>query len=84
MKKNVIESGLNGLLNPQTPAHETPQEPKETGNYKIVCYNLRTDIVEKLDYIAYWDRKKKNAVINEALEAYIANWKPQVEKPKKF
>ena len=61
MKKNVIESGLNGLLNPQTPAQETPQEPKETGNYKIVCYNLRTDIVEKLDYIAYWDRKKKNA-----------------------
>lgn len=85
MKKDIIAGGLDGLLNPQnSTTQEQPKEPKQKGNYKIICSNIRTDLVEKLEYIAYWDRKKKNAVINEALEAYIAAWKPQQEKPKKL
>ena len=86
MKKDIIAGGINGLLQAPVSTPATPQEKpaKVTGNYKIICTNIRPELAEKLEYIAYWDRKKKNAVINEALEAYVANWNPQQEKPKKF
>lgn len=67
----------------QAPA-ATPQEPtKQRGNYKTVCYSIPTDVADKIRYIAYWDRKKLNAVVVEAFRAYCENWKPSTdEQPK--
>ena len=90
MKKNVT-AGLNGLLNSlpaQEPQQEqgTPATAKRGGKTcKIVSYSLTAELDEKMRYIAYYDRKKINAVVIEAFEAYIANWKPAPqEKPKKL
>ena len=91
MKKQVNE-GLEGLLNP-TPAKvstkakaqgttEAPEKVK--GDYKTVCYSIPPAVADKIKYIAYYDRRKLNAVVTEAFEAYIANWKPAQEKPKKL
>lgn len=88
-KNNIIEAGLNGLLTPtaQTPGPQDPaQEPEKVkGNYKTVCYSISPELADKIRYIAYWDRKKLNAVVTEALTAYCDAWKPATgEKPKKF
>lgn len=89
MKKNVT-AGLNGLLN-TVPAQEPKQEQAEPTvkrggkNCKVVSYSLTAELDEKMRYIAYFDRKKINAVVTEAFEAYIANWNPAPqEKPKKL
>ena len=91
MKKTVNER-LNGLLNP-TPAKVSPkakaqdntQEPEKVkGNYKTVCYSIAPDVADKIKYIAYYDRRKVNAVVTEAFEEYIAKWVPAQEKPKKL
>ena len=88
-KIDTIAAGLNGLLS--TPAASTPevqepeQAPKVKGNYKTVCYSIAPELADKIRYIAYWDRKKLNAVVSEALAAYCDSWKPSTgEKPKKF
>lgn len=79
MKKQAI-SGLDDLLTagPQ----ETQPEPKRA--YKTVCYSLDLELLEKINYIAYWDRRKVNAVVTDALTAYAANWQPKTEKFKPF
>lgn len=89
-KNNIIAAGLNGLLGPapaSTPeAHqEQPKQgEKQKGNYTTVCYSIPPEIAEKIRYIAYWDRKKINAVVVEAFTQYAENWKPAGESPKKF
>lgn len=87
MKKDKIAGGLNGLLTKPAPneeqATETPK--KKTGNYKTVCYSISPEVAEKIAYIAYYDRRRLNAVVTEAFEAYIKNWKPAPqEKPRKL
>lgn len=83
MKKTVIADGLNGILN-LTPDQE--QKPKkEKKEYISVCYSINPELAEKIRYIAYYDRKKINAVVNEAFEQYINSWTPAPqEKPKKL
>lgn len=95
-KKEMVMGGLSGLLTPtptpaptpayvEEPAQElTPKGRKKTDKGKIVCYNLNSDLVEKIKKIAYYERKKINEVITEALEAHIANWVPKVEEPPKL
>ncbi len=93
-KIDTIAAGLNGLLSAPAQPQETaptaaPQEPeqapKQKGNYKTVCYSIPPELAEKIRYIAYWDRKKLNAVVVEAFEQYAANWNPSTgEKPKTF
>ena len=89
-KNSIIEAGLNGLLAPASapvqPQEQPTQEPEKIkGNYKTVCYSISPDLAEKIRYIAYWDRKKLNAVVSEALTAYCEAWKPSTgEKPKKL
>ncbi len=92
-KNTIIAAGLNGLLGPaptSTPTPEARQEQpeqaaKQRGNYTTVCYSIPPEIAEKIRYIAYWDRKKLNAVVVEAFEQYAANWNPSTgEKPKTF
>lgn len=91
MKKN-IDTNLGTLLNPtptkaQAPAQETEQEPtteKVRGNYKTVSYSIPPETADKIRQIANWDRRKLNAVVTEAFEQYIANWKPLVGEPPKF
>jgi hypothetical protein len=92
-KNNIIAAGLNGILGPAT---ATPQAPTATaapdapkperikGNYKTVCYSIPPELAEKIRYIAYWDRKKLNAVVTEAFEMYCNAWAPAGEKPKKL
>lgn len=90
MKKVDITAGLDALLTQPTGKDQapaaTPQEPaKQRGNYKTVCYSIPTDIADKIRYIAYWDRKKLNAVVVEAFAAYCENWKPSTDaKPKQL
>ena len=87
-KNNIITAGLNGLLGPapaSTPdvRQEQAEKPaKQRGNYTTVCYSIPPEIAEKIRYIAYWDRKKINAVVVEAFEQYAAKWKPDGETPK--
>lgn len=91
-KKNaIIAAGLNGLLGPapaSTPEvrQEQPEQATKTkGNYKTVCYSIPPELADKIRYIAYWDRKKLNAVVVEAFTQYADNWKPATgEKPKKL
>lgn len=87
-KNTIIAAGLEGLLTP-TPAPANPQDQAEKperikGNYKTVCYSIPPDLADKIRYIAYWDRKKLNAVVAEAFAAYIANWKPADGRPEKL
>lgn len=58
------------------PAQASGVEPAPAGKnaYKAVCYNLHPDIIEQIKNIAYWDRRKANAVVTEALEQYIQTW----------
>ncbi len=92
-KTNTIAAGLEGLLStPAQPQGEThtaapqvpEQAPKKAGNYTTVCYSIPPEIAEKIRYIAYWDRKKINAVVVEAFTQYAENWKPAGGSPKKI
>lgn len=86
MKKNdIITGGLNGLLNPTDQAPVQGEPDKKTANAStVVCYRVPPEVADKIRYIAYYDRKKINAVVNEALAAYIENWEPAKEKPRKL
>ena len=50
----------------------------------MVCYRVPPEVADKIKYIAYYDRKKINAVVVEALTAYIDGWNPATEKPRKI
>lgn len=89
-KNTIINAGLNGLLAPaRSPEGQTapadPVEEQAKKPYKTVCYSIPADLAEKIRYIAYWDRKKLNAVVSEAFAAYCAAWNPTTDvKPKKI
>lgn len=92
MKKELLETGLNGLLNMQEP---TPAPKKETTvrakeqkqNCKPFSYSIPVELAEKISYIAYYDRRKVSAVVVEAFEDYVEKWNglPHIaEKAKKL
>jgi len=87
MKKNdIITGGLNGLLNPNAepvPAQDETDN-KTAATTTVVCYRVPPEVADKIRYIAYFDRKKINAVVTEALAAYIEAWQPAKEKPRKL
>ncbi len=83
--KKAIE-GLSGLLNP-TPAIPSrkaataaaPQEQAQTpekskGDYKTVCYSIPPAVAESIKRVAWYDRKKINAVVTEAFIKYVEQW----------
>ena len=78
-KSTIIAAGLNGLLAGPTSTPEaeqdTEQAGKAKGNYKTVCYSIPPELAERIRFIAYWDRKKINAVVVEAFQQYADNWK---------
>lgn len=85
-KNDIIAGGLNGLLNP-TPTTAEQAKPeqvaeKEPKPYKTVCYSIPVEVAEKVRYIAYYDRKKLNAVVVEAFQRYFKEWTPAKEEPK--
>jgi hypothetical protein len=85
MANKKLEQGLNGLLNPTQQEQEQTQTKKAKKVYETVCYNLHPDIIENVKYIAYYDRKKANEVVTEALTEYFDKWKPAKEvTPKKL
>ena len=88
-RKTDFAAGIDVLLTPAaTAAHgaqgETAAEDKQPRDYKTFCYSLPREVGEKIAYIAYWDRRKINAVVIEAFEKYAAEWKPAGGKPKKL
>ena len=86
-KKSALTAGLDGLINPQAAKVATPEEKPQRVKkaYKTVCYSINPELDEKIKYIAYYDRKKVNAVVSEALAAYIEQWTPApTEKPRKL
>lgn len=86
-KKSALTAGLDGLINPQAAKVATPEEKPQRVKkaYKTVCYSINPELDEKIKYIAYYDRKKVNAVVSEALAAYIEQWTPAPnEKPRKL
>jgi len=90
MNKKQIAGGLNGLISSATapiqeqPAKvEAPQEQAPKTPSKTVCYALPVDVIEGIKYIAYYDRKKLNAVVTEAFAEYIARWNDKEHKAEK-
>lgn len=73
-KNDLLAGGLENLLEKGERTAEKQEKP-----YIVVTYNLGREIVEKVEKVAYIDRKPKNAVITEALEMYFSKWKPQPE-----
>ena len=88
MSKKQIAAGINGLLNT---APTTTQEPEantheERRPNRTVCYSLQSQVIDGMKYIAYFDRRKLNAVVTEAFAQYIERWnnaEHKIEKPKK-
>lgn len=90
MAKKALQ-GLDNMFNPNPKEQAAPVQEettaKEKGTTKPICYNLNPDIVEAIAYIAYYDRKKANAVVTEALTEYIRKWNNSphtIEEPKKI
>ncbi len=83
MASRKVETGLVGLLNP-TPAiprktaaltQEQPQEPeKSKGNYKTVCYSIPPAVAESIKRVAWYERKKINAVVTDSFVKYVEQW----------
>ena len=88
MSKKQIAAGINGLLNT---APTTTQKPEANTNEerrpnRTVCYSLPSEVIDGIKYIAYFDRRKLNAVVTEAFAQYIERWnnaEHKIEKPKK-
>lgn len=85
MDNKKVAAGLNGILNPtpaqvvknesRTKADRSAQgEEKAKGKYKTVCYSIPPEVAERIRYIAWYDRKKINAVVAEAFEQYATRW----------
>lgn len=91
MDKKKIAGGLNGLIQSgtaptqehKTPTPEAPKEQAAKTPTKTVCYSLPVDVVEGVKYIAYYDRRKLNAVVTEALAEYIDRWNNTEHKAEK-
>lgn len=90
MDKKKIAGGLNGLIQSGTaPTQEqpvkveAPQEQAAKVPTKAVCYGLPVDVIEGVRYIAYYDRRKLNAVVAEALAEYIDRWNNTEHKAEK-
>lgn len=74
-KQNLIAAGLNGLLSAALEPEAAPQErPK---HYKSVCYSIDTEIAGKISYIAWYDRRKLKATVEDAFTAYIEKWEKE-------
>jgi hypothetical protein len=85
MASRKVETGLSGLLNPTpaiprkaataVPTQEQPQAPeKSKGNYKTVCYSIPPAVAENIKRVAWYERKKINAVVTDAFEKYVEQW----------
>ena len=86
-KKPALLGGLDDLISQAatTPADPEAKPKRAKKVYKTVCYSITPELDEKIKYIAYYDRKKVNAVVSEALAAYIEQWTPApTEKPRKL
>ena len=46
-------------------------EPKKTDQTTVTTFRINNDNLLAIKAIAFWDRKKKQDVFNEALELYI-------------
>ena len=69
MSKKQIAAGINGLLNT---APTTTQEPEANTNEerrpnRTVCYSLPSEVIDGIKYIAYFDGRRLNGVVTEAL-----------------
>ena len=76
MNNKKVAAGLNGLLAP-SPAQMNGQADAMQANrtYKATCFSLPTDVTEEMRFIAWFDRRKLNAVITEAFEQYAERWR---------
>lgn len=91
MDKKKIAGGLNGLIQSATaptqeqqPAKvEAPKEQAPKAPTKTACYSLPVDVIEGMKYIAYFDRRKLNAVVAEAFAQYIDRWNNTEHKAEK-
>lgn len=85
MAKKQIAEGLSGLLAPKTPTEQATKTERGQVERRVVSFSTDAELAEKIDYIAYYDRKAKSTVITEALRAYVAAWTPAPqEKPRKL
>lgn len=91
MKKNGnIKAGLEALLTPADTKKETAEAGAQTSTpakngrseRKIVCYSIDTELADKIRYIAWYDRKKINEVVEEAFMKYVNDWNATTIKAK--
>lgn len=89
-REAALRGGISGLFETPAPTRKARQEEERTAesegrkNYKAVCYTLPQDLIQDIRYIAYYDRKKINEVIIEALEDYKSHWKATTEKAREL
>lgn len=79
MKKDTIKAGLDGLLQVPKQSVNKPQEEPKKRAYKTVCYSIDPELIDRMAYVAHWDRKKIGEVVEEAFIKYLNDWEPTTE-----
>jgi len=75
MKKKELK-GLDALVQPEQLKPTETARPTAKKEYKTVSYSINALLDEQMRYIAYFDRKEINEVVEEAFRAYVKKWKP--------
>lgn len=65
---------INSAVQSAAPAESNNETSTTKREYKSICYSLDKNLAEKMKYIAFYDRKPINAVVEEAFADYIRKW----------
>lgn len=77
MSKKDLQQSLNTLISEDnTPAAKTKKMAS-------MCFSMENKLVEAINYIAHYDRKKLSDVATEAFTTYVRNWQPAPQEPPK-
>lgn len=79
MDKKNLKKGLSGMLELTASTEEQEQNTEKPAN-KTACYSLPVELLEKLREVAFYDKRKINAVVTIALQRYFDEWDREREK----
>lgn len=75
MVKKNFKTGFDGLLGDTSSSIRETKKDLISIDEVRATFIVRTDQLEQIKAISYWDRKKIKEVLGEALEFYINNYK---------
>jgi hypothetical protein len=85
MSKKSFTEGAAKIFSPSTPQtveqpiaeKRGPGRPKseETENEERATFILRSDLIEDIKNISYWERRLLKETVNGALKAYVEDYK---------